>query len=200
MKRDIDYRRNQERHTKWRVFESMRSVLLQTQFLNQGLEKSLVAQDNNVRRHCRDRLLQLDGLYDQCLELELSNAAKCLIVKLEELIDVEYSNFEKVWPHLDAFLQYLNGLKEMIGNSCRKVFLGKNVAVNVGRVNQLVQLTKQEIGTIMERHAEHFERLQLERQLVNEVFELMESYCGAMLELSKEVAQSYPEFILRRLK
>lgn len=107
--------------------------------------------------------MQLDGLYERCMELELSNAAKCLIVKLEELIDVEYTNFEKVWPHLDEFLQYLNGLKETIRNSCRKVFLGKNVAVNVDRINQLVQLTKQEVTVIMQRHSEQFERMQLER-------------------------------------
>jgi|JI6StandDraft_1071083.scaffolds.fasta_scaffold01333_18 hypothetical protein len=161
--KDIDYGRAQQRHSQWRTYECMRSVLLQTQFLNEHLEKSLAAQDANVKRHCRDRLMQLDGLYERCMELELSNAAKCLIVKLEELIDVEYTNFEKVWPHLDEFLQYLNGLKETIRNSCRKVFLGKNVAVNVDRINQLVQLTKQEVTVIMQRHSEQFERMQLER-------------------------------------
>lgn len=121
-------------------------------------------------------------------------------MKLEELLDVEHTNLDKAWPHLDAFLRYLSGLKDMIGGSCRKVFLSKNVAVSVEKVNRLVELTKGEVATIMDRHSQHFERLQLERQLVNEVFELMEQYCREMLLLSKEVADSYPAFLLRRLK
>lgn len=156
MRKEVGYAEAQEKQARWKAFECMRTVLLQTEFLNAHLDRNLQAQDANVRRHWQDRLLQLDALYDKCLELELSNAAKCLIVKLEELIDIEHTQFEKLWPHLDDFVRHLNGLKEMIQGSCRKVFLGKNVAINVDRVNQLVQLTKQEIATIMDRHAEHF--------------------------------------------
>lgn len=61
----------------------MRCTLLQLSFLNQHLEETLENQQNNIRRHCQDRLIQMSTMYDKSLELEVSNATKYLIVRLE---------------------------------------------------------------------------------------------------------------------
>jgi hypothetical protein len=65
----IDYAKNAHRQHNWKAYEGMRTILLQTQFLNEYLQRSIDTQDKNIRRHCQDRLLQLDALYDKCLEL-----------------------------------------------------------------------------------------------------------------------------------
>jgi hypothetical protein len=44
----------------------------------------------------------------------------------------------------------------MIRNSCRKVFLGRNVAINLPKINQLIDITRKEITTIIDRHADYF--------------------------------------------
>lgn len=195
----VDYSKAQSRLQAWQAFECMRSSLLQAQFLNAHLAQAIQEQDSGLERHAKDRLLQLDGLYGRCLELELANTTKCLIVKLEELIGAEEACLEKCWAKLDSFLSYLGGLKDMVKHSCRKVFLGRNVGLDVGRVNCLIESTKAEINAIIGRHQEHFDRIKLNRAEVNEVFEMMGEYCKDMAALAERVAGSYPAYVLGRL-
>ncbi len=55
------------------------------------------------------------------------------------------------------------------------------------------------MDSMVERHREYFERLRMDRNTVNEIFEMMAEYCRRMEWLMNDVEEKYPKFIRNRL-
>lgn len=64
----------------------------------------------------------------------------------------------------------------------------------------MIEATKKEVAIIMDRHKEYLEKIQVDREQVNQVFEMMEEYCRKMGEVVTMAQQAYPTYIIKRLQ
>lgn len=62
-------------------------------------------------------------------------------MRLEELIDLE-TPLAKIWPKLDKFLDYINYMKNIVKNSSTRVYLGKNVAIDINKLSEVLKYTQ----------------------------------------------------------
>ena len=49
---------------------------------------------------------------------------------------------DHVWERLDVFIEYLKGLKNMVKNFTRKIYFGRNIGIDIEKLNILVKKTK----------------------------------------------------------
>lgn len=47
-----------------------------------------------------------------------------------------------MWEVLDVFVKYLKGMKNMVRNFTRKIHVGRNIGVDIEKLNGLIRKTK----------------------------------------------------------
>lgn len=97
------------------------------------------------------------------------------------------------------FVGYLKSLKNMVKNFTRKIYFGRNIGIDIQKLNVLVNKTKVFLGALMEENGEMLGGYKEERELVNRIFERVEEYCGEIIQIVKMVGERYSQYIEKRI-
>ena len=135
--------------------------------------------------------MQLFALHQRHTEIEVSNTVKTLTLHLEEVLALQEPLLEKVWECLDGFVAHLKALKGVVSNFCRKVYLGRNIGMDVAKLNVLVKKTKVYLVELMQDYGDTISDLSAERDIVNQIFKEMETYCWELDGLVGLVEREY---------
>lgn len=79
----------------------------------------------------------------------------------------------------------------MVKNFTRKIYFGRNIGIDVEKLNVLVKKTKVFLNTLLEEHSETLGDYKEERELVNKIFDRIEEYCKEILDILKFVTERY---------